>query len=426
MRRALRLLIGPSLSPINGAWLCVLAALGLSLVGLYAIDLGVGGSGGGGSSDAPVGGFSLSGIVLRQAIFLGVGLLAAAMVATPHYRYIRLFAWPLMVIVLGLLVFLLVPFVPASIVTPRNGARAWINFGPVDLQPAELMKIAYVLVIADYLRFRQNHRTLAGLIPPALITCIPVGLIMLQPDLGTALLFAPALFAMLVAAGARLKHLSLAVLIAVMAAPAAYPLLRPHQQARIVGLIKSINDPEHGADAINYQGETAQRLAGAGGLRGQSEPKSRALVRFNRLPERHNDMILAVILNRFGLVGGLGVLLLYILWFTGAYLTAATSRDAFGRLIVVGFASIMAAQTAINLGMTLGVLPIIGLTLPFVSYGGSSVLTVWVMTGLTLGVALRRQQRFARPAFEFDETPYDPARVDKAHRGAHGLSGRST
>jgi cell division protein FtsW (lipid II flippase) len=293
----------------------------------------------------------------------------------------------------------------------------------VDLQPAELAKIAYVLVMADYLRFRENHRTILGLIPPALITFVPVALITLQPDLGTALLFAPVVFAMLIAAGARLKHLSIVVLVAMLAAPAAFPLLKPHQKARIVGLIHMVQDPLAGADDINYQSTTAQRLAGAGGLHGVSDVHSRALVRFNKLPERHNDMIFAVIMNRFGLMGGVLVLVLYVVWFTGAYLTAAMCQDAFGRLLVVGFSGFILAQTFINIAMTIGMLPIIGLTLPFVSYGGSSMLTVWVMTGLVFGVGIRRSKRFARPSFEFDENPYDPAQLTTAHRAAPAAAG---
>jgi len=410
-RSLVRRLAGSEFSPLTGAWLSVLAAAALSLVGIYAIDVG--------SADEPERGFvTMSGVVLRQMIFLGIGIACAMVVAVPHFRLVRLAAWPLMAVVLALLVFLLLPFVPASIVTPRNGARAWINFGPVDFQPAELAKIAYVLVMADYLRLRENHRTALGLIAPAAISFIPVALIMLQPDLGTALLFAPVAFAMLIAAGAKLKHLSIVVLVAALAAPAAFPLLKPHQKARIVGLIQMVQDPLAGADAINYQAWTAQRLAGAGGVWGLSGGKSRALVRYNKLPERHNDMIFAVVMNRFGLVGGAVVLGLYVLWFAGAYLTAALCRDAFGRLIVIGFAGFILAQTLVNVGMTIGMLPIIGITLPFLSYGGSSMLTVWVMTGAVLGVGLRQSKRFARPSFEFGEQPYDPAQITTAHRAA--------
>lgn len=407
---------GGEVSPLCGAWLSVLAALALSLIGIYAIDVG--------SADAPAvverGPVTMSGVVLKQCIFLAIGVLGAVVVAVPHFRVVRVVAWPLMAVVIGLLVFLLLPFVPASIVTPRNGARAWIDVGPVDFQPAELAKIAYVLVMADYLRFRENHRTVLGLLPPALITFVPVALITLQPDLGTALLFAPVAFAILIAAGARMKHLSLVVMVAILAAPAAFPLLKPHQKARIVGLIRMVQDPAAGADDINYQAKTAQRLAGAGGVRGLDDGQSRALVKFNRLPERHNDMVFAVIMNRFGFFGGVGVLLLYVVWFVGAYLTAAMCRDAFGRLMVVGVSAFILAQTLVNVGMTIGMLPIIGLTLPFVSYGGSSMLTVWVMTGLVLGVGLRRSKRFARPAFEFDDTPYDPAQLTTVHRAAPG------
>lgn len=413
--RPIQHLIGTRFNFANAAWLCVLSALALSIIGLYAIDLG--------ASDRPPAPDTLvtfRGTVLRQAVFVAIGLLAAGLVALPHSRFIRLLAWPLLAVVIALLVFLILPFVPASIVTPRNGARAWINLGPIDFQPAELAKIAYILCLADYLRLRENHRTVLGLIPPAVISAVPVGLIMLQPDLGTAMLFAPVAFAVLVAAGARLKHLALVVLIAILAAPAAFPLLKPHQKARIVGLVRMMHDPRQGADDINYQSQTAQRLAAAGGVSGMTDTQSRTLIRFNRLPERHNDMILAVIINRFGLVGGLVVAALYVVWFTGCYLSAAMCKDGFGRLVIIGIAAVTAAQALVNAGMTLGVLPIIGVTLPFISYGGSSMLAAWVMTGLVVGIALRRDQRFARETFEFDERPYSPGRVSTAHRGAVG------
>jgi rod shape determining protein RodA len=302
------MLIPNSIKTITGdvtfrhfAWLTVLASLALSLVGMYAIDLAT-------SLETQEGAAKL---VTKQGFFIGVGMLAAAVVAFPHHRFVRMVAWPSMWIVLGLLVFLLLPFVPASLVTPRNGARAWIDVGPIDFQPGEVAKIAVVLVLADYFRYRKNHRTILGLVPPALITMVPVALIVLEPDLGTAMLFVPCLFAMLVAAGARLKHLASIVLIGILAGPAAYPMLKPHQKERITGLINMIQGNPEGADDINYQSLTAIRLAGAGQLEGMTEEKSRAVIHFNHLPERHNDMIFAVIVNRFGMLGGLGVLALY-------------------------------------------------------------------------------------------------------------------
>lgn len=421
----LRFILGPDLRLRNAGWLCIAAALAISLLSVYLIDVAM--------FVAPPEGrmpIHLSGQSAKQLVFLFIGLLAAAVIALPHYRFVRFFAWPLMWVMVGFLIFLLLPFVPSSIVAPRNGARAWINFGFTDFQPAEIAKIAFVLVVADYLRFRQNHRTLLGLIPPGLIAAVPIGLIMLQPDLGTAMLFVPALFAMLLAAGARIQHLAAVVLIAILAAPVAYPLLKPHQKARIVGMINMMGDPTKGADDINYQSLTAQTLAGAGQLTGVPDARARVLIRYNRLPERHNDMILAVLMTRFGMLGALGLLFLYAVWFAGAYLSAALCKDAFARLTVVGCCAIMGTQIFINMAMTLGILPIIGITLPFVSYGGSSMLTVWIMTGLVMNIAMRPQVRLARPTFEFDSRPYDPVAQHTPQRiaplvGAGG-SGRRT
>lgn len=387
----LRLIFGSHLTLRHFAWLTIAASLALSVLGIYCIDVA--------TAVEPAQG--LSGPATRQAVYLVVGIAGAIFVAMPDYRIIRVFAWPALWVVLALLVFLLIPFVPTWLVRPYNGARSWINFGFMDFQPAEVAKIAYVLVMADYLRFRRNHRTFLGLLPPALITFIPVGLITLQPDLGSASLFIPALGAMLVAAGAKLKHLVIIVLLAALAGPAAYPLLQDHQKERIVGLVHLIRGSSEGHDTINYQSITAMTLAGAGEVTGLNDPLSRAVIHYNYLPERENDMILAVILNRFGLVGGLSLLALYGVWFLGAFATAAISREPFARLVVVGLIAIIAAQMFINMGMALGFLPIIGITLPYVSHGGSSLLTVWLITGLILNIAMRPDQRLLRPAFEF-------------------------
>lgn len=376
------------------AWLVVLASLGLSLVGVYAIDVA--------ESVQPHGFLELGRIASRQAVFVAAGVVAACVVAVPNYRWYGAASWVLLAFSVGLLVFLLIPFVPASIVHPRNGARAWINFGPADFQPSELAKIVFVLVISWYLRFKSNHRTFKGLLPPAVITFVPVSLILLQPDLGQAMLFIPVLFAVLVAAGAKLKHLSLIVLCACMAAPATYPLLKPHQKQRIVGLLWQFEGSNAQADQdINMQSVTAQRMVGAGGVAGAGDEHSRMLLKYNALPERHTDMIYAVICSRFGLLGGLGVLGLYLVWVVGALLTAGVCREPFGRLTIVGLTAFMAAQVFINVGMNLGVLPIIGITLPYLSHGGSSMLTVWLMAGLIVNIAIHHPRKTMRKSFEF-------------------------
>lgn len=378
-------------------WLCLISGLALSFIGVAAIDIGAA------PTESASAASSISPLAFRQLVHLGVGLLAAAVVAAPHLRVLRYLAWPALGVCLILLVILLLPFIPSWLVTPRNGVRGWIDLGPMDLQPAELARIAFILAAAEYLRYRKNHRTLIGLLPPAIITFIPVCLIVLQPDLGAALLFIPAIFAMLVAAGARGKHMAAVVVIGALAAPVSFPFLHPYQQQRIIGLIQQFRGQRGGADDINYQAYTAQTVAGSGGLTGYSDAKARAVIRYAQLPERHNDMIFAVILCRWGFLGGMAVIGLYILWLIGAMATAAICKEAFGRLVVVGIAMMLAVQTAVNMAMVLGFLPIVGLTLPFVSYGGSSMVSVWIMTGLVFSVAMRRPPRMTRPAFEFDD-----------------------
>ena len=378
---------------IGPAWIVAAASLGLSLIGLYSIDV----------ADPPAvpDPWRPGPTSSKQAVFLAISLLSACLIVIPNYRWVARGAWLFYAASLCLLVFLLLPGVPWSVVSPRNGARSWINLGFTDFRPSEPAKIAYAVALAWYMRFRTEHRRFAGLVPPAIITAVPIGLIMLQPDLGTATLFVPALFAALIAAGARLRHLAIIVMLSATAAPAVYPALRPHQQQRIVGLLKQLQGDTSEDQDLNFQAATARTLAAAGGLTGLAEDRSRALVHYNRLPERHNDMIAAVILNRFGVLGGVAVLGLHLIWFAGALACAALTKDPFGRLLIVTLAAFVAAQVFINVGMNVGLLPIIGITLPYVSYGGSSLLTVWVMVGLMMNVMMRRPKSGPRRSFEF-------------------------
>jgi rod shape determining protein RodA len=380
---------------VHAAWLSVGAGLLLSLVSVYSIDVALR------ASTEESGSFA--GDALKQLGFVAVGVVAALVVALPHYRTIGRLSWVLMGLSVILLVFLIVPGVPESIVKPIKGQRCWIDLRVFKLQPSELAKIAFVLVTAHYLRFRSSHRKFFGLVPVALIACIPIGLIMLQPDLGSVLLFIPALFAILLAAGARLRHLAIIVVAAGLAAPAAYPFLAKHQKARIVALVHQIQGSKEGADDINYQSFTAQTLVGSGELAGSGDTHARALVRFNALPERHNDFIFSVVCARFGMLGGVVLLGLYGVWLAGALLTAGACKDPFGRLVCVGLAGFIAGQVVINVGMNIGLLPVIGITLPFMSYGGSSMITVWLMTGLVASIAMRRPLPPFRPSFEWDE-----------------------
>ncbi|RMH29671.1 MAG: hypothetical protein D6693_01675 [Planctomycetota bacterium] len=374
----------------HAGWLTLGASLGLIALGISSINLTAG-----------VGADGMGAFARRQLMFVPVGLLAAAITATPHFRWIGRWSGPLAGLSLASLLFVLLPVAPDWLVTPRNGARRWINLGVADVQPSELAKITYVLLLARYLRFRKNYRTLRGLAPPLLLTFLPMGLIVVEPDLGTALLFLPTLFAVLIAAGARLKHLALLILAASLLAPAMYPILKPHQRARVHAMWNQLRGDRSTADTINYQGFQAITLIGAGGVTGLDADLSRAVVDSNNLPEDHNDMIFAVIVNRLGLLGAALTIALYLAWVAGALLVAGACKDPFGRLVAVGLAAMVGSQAFINIAMTVGLAPITGMTLPFVSYGGSSLVAALIMTGLVVNIAMRRPAYLSRRSFEF-------------------------
>ena len=373
----------------NVGWLCVLAAALLSLLGVVAIGTVPPGPG---EPD----------LALHHFAHLVVGLLAAAAVAMPHYRFAQQLSYPLLAVVVGLLVFVLIPWVPEAIVRPRNGARRWINVVITDFQPSELAKIAWVLALASYLRYRENYRRLTGLLLPLGLTFIPMALILIEPDLGTAMLFLPTLFAMLIAAGAKLRHLVLVMVIGLSLAPAMYPLLKPHQKDRIKAMAAQIVGDDRYHNDIGFQAARAMTLTGAGRWTGVGAEHAAALITYNALPEDHNDMIFAVVTCRWGMLGAMMVWGIFLMLCGGGLVIAAQCKDPFGRLVPVGLVTVLFSQMAINTGMTIGLMPITGMTLPFVSAGGSSLVSAWIMVGLLVSIAMRRQHYLAPEAFEFD------------------------
>jgi cell division protein FtsW (lipid II flippase) len=354
------------------AWLAVVGAMLLSAIGIASIAL------------------TRPELAARQGAFLAIGIAAASLTTFFSPRSLRISCWVVLAISVALLVFVLLPFVPRSIVTPRNGARAWINLGAADFQPSELAKIAFILCTAQWVAMRGSPRTLLALAVPVGLCVALVGLIVLEPDLGSALLFLPTLVAMLVAAGTRKRYVLAALLAASIAAPIAYfAVLKPYQRARIDAIVAQVRGDTRYERDIGFQGWRAMRLAGAGGVFGNDADHARALVRFNALPEEHNDMVFAVVACRFGVVGGLLVLVASASIAVGALGTAWFARDGFSKLVAVGVGALLFAQMTVNVGMTIGLLPITGVTLPFVSYGGSSLVACWTLVGLLVGIGIR-------------------------------------
>ena len=384
----LRSLIKPS-----PAWFTLFAAILLTIFGSIAI----------GTVEPNYG-------ATQSEIWLPIAMVAMLFAMIPHPRWIGNFTYPLLILALISLVYLLVPGVP--LVRPINGARSWITLPGMNVQPAEFVKILYVLGLARYLRYRDSYRTFMGLLVPFVLMFVPLALILKQPDLGTALLFPPALFAMLVAAGAKLRHLFslvglgvvavIVVIVVTLFAPENLQVLKPHQQDRIRSVFSLAQGDQRTVQNDGFQQATAMRLISSGGLVGHPKKQSQEILQYADLPEAHNDMIFAVVVNRWGMMGVFSVLGLYFVYIVSSLLVAARSKDPFVRLACVGFAAMIFTQAFVNIGMHLGLLPITGITLPFISYGGSSLLSLFIITGLIVNFAVRPNAILARPSFEYD------------------------
>lgn len=276
---------------------------------------------------------------------------------------------------------LAVLFLPA-----RRGAQSWIDLPGFSIQPSELAKIALILVLARHLKFNDNQSTLRGLLVPVLLTLIPTILILKQPDLGSAILFMPAAAVVFFASGARKTHLFGALVLGISAIiPMWMFILKTYQKNRILAFL----NPELFESTEAYQLTMAKIAIGTGGITGAGwgEGMCNSL---GLIPDRHTDFIFVVIAEEGGLLmAGTLILAQSILVFCGL-MAAASTRDPGGRLVGIGAASMIGIQTAINLGVVTGCLPTTGITLPLVSYGGSSMISTFILIGLMLSVGAHR------------------------------------
>jgi rod shape determining protein RodA len=315
-----------------------------------------------------------------QMIWILVGSTAFVVVLVVPARWIERFAYP--AYVLSLLLLLSLFFIGKS----SKGATRWIVFGPLRIQPSELMKLAIILALARYLRFRDDIRSLRGLLLPLGLVLLPMALILKQPDLGTAMIVVPVLFALLYCSGARLPHLGLMVSSGLTCIPVFwFFLLKPYQKDRIFAFL----NPDSAPVGIGYQAIQSLIAVGSGGILGKGWGEG-TQTQLNFLPERHTDFIFSVIAEEWGFLGALGVILLYLILVMYFLEVAHRIREPFWRLVVVGVTALFAAQAFTNMGMTVGLMPITGLTLPFLSYGGSSLLTSFLGLSLVVKGAMRK------------------------------------
>ncbi len=319
-------------------------------------------------------------LIQALAFLLGIGGIVALMIL--DYDYLSQISQYLYGAGVLLMVLVLVPGIGAV----RGGARSWFDIGPVSLQPAELAKIFFILIFAKQLEENREHinqpRTiLKSLIYPAIL-CV---LLLLQPDLGTAAVFVGITFVMLFAAGLSWKY----ILGAIGSLVAIFPLfwfliLQDYQKNRLI----TVFNPEMDPSGAGYHVIQSKIAVGSGNLLGTGLYKGTSQVN-NLLPERHTDFIYSAVCEELGFVGGILVILLLALLIYRCFYIGLNARNDVGNHICIGVAAMLIFQVFENIGMCLGIFPVTGITLPFYSYGGSSMVTTMLAMGLVLNVRYR-------------------------------------
>jgi rod shape determining protein RodA len=270
------------------------------------------------------------------------------------------------------------------------GARRWIDLGLIQLQPSSLMNIALVLALARYFHARADEDIahLRYLIPPALMILIPAALVLKQPDLGTAVMLLITGAALFFIAGVRLRFFALMALGAAAALPAGWHFLRDYQKNRIYTFL----DPESDPLGAGYHILQSKIALGAGGFFGRGFLNgSQSHLSF--LPEKQTDFIFTTLAEEFGFIGGLGLLALYTLMIGYGFVIALGCSNQFGRLLGLGIVTNFSLYVFINTAMVMGLIPVVGVPLPLISYGGTAMLAVMFGFGLLLNVGVHREAR---------------------------------
>ncbi|MCU0678532.1 MAG: putative lipid II flippase FtsW [Candidatus Pacebacteria bacterium] len=330
-------------------------------------------------------GASFGSVASSQFLFGIVGgSLALFAFSSLHYRHLRRYAF---YIFLATVALTLAVFIPGLGMT-HGGATRWISIGGFTLQPAELLKIGFVIYIATWLSGMKDIITdpLRGTLPFVGIVGVVAVVMLLQPDTDTFLIMGTAGLAMFIVAGGRWRDVGV-MLIAGVLALAIIAMARPYVMDRLTTFLSPEDDPL----GSGYQIQQSLIAVGSGGVTGRGFGQS--IQKFEYLPEPIGDSIFAVYAEEFGFIGSSFLILLYLAFTFRGYKVAAQSPDLFGTLLVVGFMTIIVCQAFLNIGAMLGVAPLSGLPLPFISHGGTALLATLAMVGIVLNVSKYREQK---------------------------------
>ena len=318
----------------------------------------------------------------RQAVWTTLGVLAMVAVATVDYRSLRDHSHLIYAGTVGVLLLVLSP-----LGSSHKGTQAWFQVGSFQLEPSEWAKVALVLCIASYCARHRGDLDWRRLQAVLALMAAPMALIYLQPDLGTDLVFAGIVMAMLLVAGARARHLVVLALLGVTGAVLTIQLgiLKQYQLDRLGSFL----DPKSDTRGPSYNQSQSKTAIGAGGLTGKGLFKG-TQTNLAFVPEQHTDFIFTAVGEELGFLGAAALLALFGIMVWRTWRTAMLARDLFGTLVCVGVLAMLVFQVFENVGMAMGIMPVAGIPLPFMSYGGSATLTAFAALGLVQNVHMRR------------------------------------
>jgi rod shape determining protein RodA len=321
--------------------------------------------------------------VKKQITALALGTILLLFVATFDYRFTKVYAGMLYGVVVLMLVLVQTP-----LGTTSAGAQRWFQVAGFQFTPSEYMKLGLIVMLAAYLsEVKTRDLSLEHVFRATVLALVPMVLVFIQPDIGTTIVLSAILVGILIVAGARPRHLGVLALAAIVLLFGAFQVgvVKDYQLQRLSGFLDPKNDPQ----GAGYNKSQSEIGIGSGGLTGTGFLNG-TQTNLDFIPEQHTDFIFTVVGEEFGFVGAMVLLVLFGILIWRAFRIALLSKDPFGSYVAAGIGSMFAIQMFVNIGMTVGIMPITGIPLPFVSYGGSSLLANFLAVGLLLNVHMRR------------------------------------
>lgn len=364
----------------NFDWLTLLIVILISIIGILTIFSA--------TRQPSAGDAAQASFYIKQMVWLAISILTLILFISFDYIWLARIAVP--VYIMGLLLLLIV------LIAGRTGmgAQRWISLGPLSFQPSEFFKLMFIIMISSYYSFSREPLGVAGLLRVFFfVVFIPFLLLFKQPDLGTAIVVLLIFISVSLAKGLHKKVVIMIVVIGIISLPflgnIMWTGLKDYQKNRLIAFI----DPQADPAGIGYHINQSKIAIGSGEFFGKGYLKG-TQGPFRFLPEKHTDFIFAVFAEEWGFVGSVFLLSLYLLLIMRGLDTASKAKDDFGRLLALGITFMFCIYFFVNIGMTLGIMPVVGIPLPFMSYGGTALLSNYISIGVLINIRTRRFSLF--------------------------------